>query len=199
MFNQQKQDEYVDQYKLLHSKPRVGPEGAPVIYGAGVRSTKRAKFLQEMITKYQVESLLDYGCGKGLAWTRDRLQDQLNIKVYLYDPAVDRFSKRPKGPRDMTWCADVMEHIPEENVQWVLEDIYKLSRKCVYFSIAMDLADAILPNGENAHCTVKPKEWWQEKIDQANTNKIFTHVDFLQKIDKKTRGRFTKETLELNQ
>jgi len=34
----------------------------------------------------------------------------------------------------------------------------------VYANIASYPAQKTLPNGENAHCTIRPAEWWLEKI-----------------------------------
>ena len=50
------------------------------------------------------------------------------------------------------------------------------AKKFVYLAICTRLAHAILPNGENAHCTVKEPDWWEKHIIKSNKNKIHTEV-----------------------
>jgi hypothetical protein len=38
------------------------------------------------------------------------------------------------------------------------------ARKFVFANIASYPAAKILPNGENAHCTIRPVEWWSQII-----------------------------------
>jgi hypothetical protein len=35
----------------------------------------------------------------------------------------------------------------------------------VFATVAMYPAGKTLPNGENAHCTIKPPDWWRALID----------------------------------
>ena len=37
-------------------------------------------------------------------------------------------------------------------------------------------ARQILPNGENAHCTLKPKQWWRYRIAETIKENIIVHV-----------------------
>ena len=69
-----------------------------------------------------------------------------------------------------------MEHIPESVIPEVFDYIFSHANKFVFLGICTRLAIAVLPNGENAHCTVKPIEWWADKINEHNQNKIYTHL-----------------------
>ena len=40
----------------------------------------------------------------------------------------------------------------------------------------MYLALQILPNGENAHCTLKPKQWWRHRMAETIKENIEVHV-----------------------
>ena len=37
-------------------------------------------------------------------------------------------------------------------------------------------ANTILPNGENAHCTLKPIQWWKDQFEKTIKENIETHV-----------------------
>ena len=56
----------------------------------------------------------------------------------------------------------------------VMKEIFEMAQKFVYLNIAMYPAITVLPNGENAHCTLKPKEWWNEKIFKHNQKQVYT-------------------------
>ena len=41
----------------------------------------------------------------------------------------------------------------------------------VFATIALYPAGKTLPNGENAHCTIRPPEWWKTLIDVVTANR----------------------------
>ena len=68
------------------------------------------------------------------------------------------------GPgADYTFCTDVMEHIPTEAVDAVLENI-RLVAPETYLSIAFqdDSCGALID--EPLHLTVRPYEWWLKEL-----------------------------------
>lgn len=119
------------------------------------------KYAQEIATAMEllgVKELLDYGAG------RQTLREALpQYVVHSYDPCIEHLSGEPE-PHDMVVCTDVMEHIEEDRVDNVLDHIKELTRKVVFFQISTRLARKTLPNGENAHICVHPKEWWLNKL-----------------------------------
>lgn len=62
---------------------------------------------------------------------------------------------------DLVLCVDVMEHIQEDKVEEVLEDLFS-SGRFVFLTITCYPARQILSNGKNAHYTVKDPSWWDE-------------------------------------
>ena len=62
---------------------------------------------------------------------------------------------------------DVLEHIPAEDIPWVLGELFSFADKFVFVTIAGYPAQKIMPNGENAHCTIAPMGWWQEQLNGA--------------------------------
>lgn len=122
--------------------------------------------IKDLIKATDSKSLLDYGCGKGYQYTKQNLHDRYfyGIMPTLYDPAVSTHNTLPEGKFDGVISTDVMEHVPEDQLDEVLEQIYNKATKFVYLGICTIPAKAVLPNGENAHCTVKPIDWWMNKI-----------------------------------
>jgi 2-polyprenyl-3-methyl-5-hydroxy-6-metoxy-1,4-benzoquinol methylase len=129
-----------------------------------------------LVEKLGVKTLLDYGCGKGLQYRAQNLKLRsgeiiASVKSYLgveriacYDPGVAEFQTFPEGKFDGVISTDVLEHCPEPDLPWILEEMFGAARLFVFANIASYPAGKTLPNGENAHCTVRPQEWWNEVI-----------------------------------
>lgn len=119
-----------------------------------------------LIRHSNIKTVIDYGCGQAGAWKQYDLKSLWRLEeVCLYDPGVEKYSVNPTYERDLVVCVDVMEHIPEHLVDQVLFDVCSLAEKAIFFSISTRPATKKLINGVNAHLTVKPREWWQEKIN----------------------------------
>lgn len=121
--------------------------------------------IAELITSTGSESLLDYGCGKGFQYIEDRVHVNWGgITPYLYDPGYLPYSVKPTIKFDGVICTDVAEHIPEEDVTSFLEDVISYANKFVFFSIGTNTSRKKLLDGRSVHLTVKPREWWLDKI-----------------------------------
>tara|TARA_Y100000782_G_C9986464_1_gene182499 strand:- start:179 stop:532 length:354 start_codon:yes stop_codon:yes gene_type:complete len=93
----------------------------------------------------------------------------------LYDPAITQFNKLPDGPFDGVISLDVLEHIPEKEIPQTLIDIFDRAKKFVFLGIDTSPAQAVLSNGENAHCTLKSLRWWVNMVNEHG-KKLYTHV-----------------------
>lgn len=132
--------------------------------------------IKMLVAQTKSTSLLDYGAGKGLVYrmrdiklrTGERIstvRDYLGIgRIVCYDPAVKELMELPKERFDGVVSTDVLEHCPQEDIPWIIEELFALARKFVFANIACYPASKKLPNGENAHCTIRPSAWWNEII-----------------------------------
>ena len=131
------------------------------------------QIIKNIIVLNNCESLLDYGCGKAKFYYESfktkqanypNLKDYWNIKINMYDPCFIKYDKFPISKTDIIICIDVLEHIPIEDIDWVLREIFLLTKKVIFFNIACYPAKALLPNGKNAHINIKNYKWWQKKL-----------------------------------
>ena len=130
-----------------------------------------------LIKSTKSKTALDYGCGNALHYIKDKIHLSWGLdKMGLYDPAILKWDCLPGDNFDCVICTDVLEHVPEREINKTLEEIFTLSNKCVYLNIAMYPARQILPNGENAHCTLKPIQWWRHRIAETIKENIIAHV-----------------------
>ncbi len=185
---------HVEGYKLINGSKRKPEESYDE------KSTKNFAFLiKEIIEINKIENMLDYGCGKAIYYKKSfdlnnnkisSLSNLWNIEINLYDPCFLEYSVFPQNKKfDLTICIDVLEHIPDQDIEWVLYKIFKVTNKYVFINVACHDAIALLPNGKNAHINVKNPEWWHEKI--LNLKKIFKNLKIICLCSLKKEGKLT--------
>jgi hypothetical protein len=123
----------------------------------GVGGGQYAKIVIDLVTNTKSRSVLDYGCGKGY------LAKALPFPIWEYDPCVSGKDESPR-PAEVVACLDVLEHIEEDRVDFVLKDLARCTRKVGYFIIHTGPSTKTLEDGRNAHILQKPKEWWEEQL-----------------------------------
>lgn len=135
--------------------------------------------IKSLIARTSANTVLDYGCGKGLQYdavpitgpdgtTYESVIDFWDVTaVHCYDPCYVPYSKLPEGRFDGVICTDVLEHCPEQDVPWIIDEIFGYAEQFVYANVACYPARKHLPNGENAHCTIKPAAWWEDILRSA--------------------------------
>ena len=121
-----------------------------------------------LIKENNIKTILDYGCGKAkfhsILFNNKKVPGSpMDINITPYDPAVPEFANKPTGQYDLVLCVDVMEHVQEDKVEEVLKDIFTFSNR-IFLTITCYEAIQNLPNGKNAHYTVKEPSWWEEKL-----------------------------------
>jgi hypothetical protein len=123
--------------------------------------------------EHEIKSVLDYGCG-GSDWERlsfdegtaKSAKDFFNLDAVSYYEPARGIDQRQKV--DCVSCFDVLEHVFISDVATVLRDILSYAQKLVVINIACYDAKAMLPNGENAHITVRDPMWWKGMLDSIS-------------------------------
>ena len=128
----------------------------------------------------QQTSVLDYGCGKAKLYDIAELEtpDGKTLRglkeiwgvneITLYDPGYEPYSQLPSGTFDGVICSDVLEHCPEEDIDWIIDELFAFADLYLICTIACYPATKFLPNGENAHITLKKPGWWIDKIQMLS-------------------------------
>ena len=127
--------------------------------------------VRRLIEQTNARSVLDYGAGKGVQYRLPIQVDGVDypsichfwggVTIACYEPALNGRKSLPAESFDGVVCTDVLEHIPQQDIPWVIEEIFSHARRFVFASIACYPAMARLPNGENAHVTIRSPEWWK--------------------------------------
>lgn len=127
----------------------------------GRTANKLLAYILPFVKEVAPKSILDFGCGKSALC--EALAAEVGAKPIKYDPAIPEISQKPAEQADMLINNDVLEHLPEADLDAVLAELRGYSNKAL-FTISTVLADVNLANGENAHCTVHPPEWWRDRL-----------------------------------
>ena len=124
-----------------------------------------------LIEKYQVGSILDFGCGKGhvVLALKEKYPD---VKVYGFDPGIESFDSLPEKV-DMIFSFDVLEHIEPELLDETIVDLARRTNKVMYHLIACHPAKKNLNDGRNAHLIVENPEWWKQKLQALPNWKMY--------------------------
>jgi hypothetical protein len=145
--------------------------------------------IKALIERTGARTLLDYGCGKGLQYELvgfdapglgriDSVVDYWDVdEIACYDPCHGPFSALPAGPFDGVLTTDVLEHCGEEDLRWIVGEMFGYARRFVFAAVASYPAKTHLPNGENAHVTIRPAEWWKAlftEVAQAHPGVVWS-------------------------
>lgn len=137
--------------------------------------------IKELVQATGAKTLLDYGAGKGLQYrpqpiiiegrrVADGVAEYWDVdEVHCYDPGYQPYSQLPQGKFDGVVCTDVLEHCPEEDLPWILDEILGYATSFAYLNVACFRARKSLPSGENAHVTIRSPEWWRDLVASRAT------------------------------
>lgn len=123
-----------------------------------------------------IKTILDYGCGESSLkkWVEDAgITDR---EWTMYDPGVAEFSQRPEGKFDLVITTDVLEHVEEEHVDSVLDDLNEFAGRYLFNEIACYLARAFFQSGpykgQDLHINLKAPDSWMLRLVRPEMNFI---------------------------
>ena len=144
---------YRAQLEAMHAKKGWGGDGKK-------HAAQTLAFAREL----DAGSILDYGCGRGALATA---LAESHLKIEGFDVGIPAKRVMPK-PADIVVCTDVIEHVEPKKLDNVLRHICLLSAKGAHLVIATRAANAVLPDGKNAHLIVKEADFWLQKVKELD-------------------------------
>jgi FkbM family methyltransferase len=134
--------------------------------------------IRQLVEMTGARTILDYGAGKGLQYrpqsvivdgrhVADGVAEYWDVdEVRCFDPGYAPHASLPEGQFDGVISTDVLEHCPQEDLAWIIDEILGYARTFVYLNVACFSAKKSLPTGENAHVTVREPEWWRRLLSE---------------------------------
>ncbi len=160
----------IEKYKLFHERGIKDLPGSRTFLGFSLE--KWIVTIKKIIEIHKCETIIDFGCGKGFLYNKKlkigneeyfSLSDFWKINnIYLYDPGVEEYSLYPQTKFDGLICTDVIEHIPESDILYFIDELFKLSKKFIFIVIATIPATKYFDDGKNIHLCLKNKEDWEK-------------------------------------
>jgi len=195
------------QYQALHRGGSQDRDLSAEQTYPGTSLFPHVRRIRRLIEATSAQEIMDYGAGKGLVYGLspldipgvgqvDTLIDFWDVNfVHCYDPCYEPHSKLPQEQFDGVISTDVMEHCPEEDLPWIVDEMFRYARKFVFANIAAYPAVMILPNGENAHITIRPLDWWRELFAETGARHpaIGWHIVVQRLIDTPQGRRLLEE------
>jgi len=166
-------------YRVMHQEGERFLGVPPEKTFPGSSLPAQAERIKRLIVQSGALTVLDYGSGKGKQYEPHAIRDTTGAtwtdvidywgvdEVVCYDPCYAPFSELPTGSFDGVICTDVLEHCPEEDVPWIVDELFSYATRFVFANVACFPARKRLPTGENAHCTIRPPDWWEALLKDA--------------------------------
>lgn len=159
---------YLEDYKKLHENPKAFTGGSTYAF---------REYIRELVDETESESILDFGCGKARHILVDRYDLYWGVDVDLYEPAIEEFSQLKSDTYDGVICMSVLEHIPEEDLDEALEDIFSRARKFVLLIIDnYPSRNNKLLDGRGVHITLHDENWWRDRISKFMREDLILEV-----------------------
>jgi len=142
----------IDEYRTLHATT-----------GWGGTSVKNLRYLRPLVRVLNPASVIDYGCGKSILLDELRVPG-LDIRD-RYDPAIPEIATLPDRRYDLLINVDVLEHIPEEDLDGVIAEMAGLADEAI---LVVDTRPAalVLEDGRNAHVSLYDHHWWKARLER---------------------------------
>lgn len=130
----------------------------------GSASVAYAPLVARVVESLKINTLLDYGAGKGRLAASLATVCRHPVRVIPYDPAIPDWAASP-APAEMVASIDVLEHIEPECLDAVLDDLQRVMLRVGFLSIHTGPARKLLADGRNAHLIQAPPAWWLPQLE----------------------------------
>lgn len=151
--------------------------------------------IKNFISDNRPASVLDFGCAHGDLITQLKSEFPA-IEFHGYDPGVEKFNIFPRSKYDCVISNDVIEHIEPNFLDQTLNSIDQLFTNQCWLIIACYPARKMLPDGRNAHLTIKDPDWWTKKIcEMMPTSRIIKQEVVIKNPNDDVKDKRTKKTL----
>lgn len=109
-----------------------------------------------LIPERERRRVLDFGCGP-----RGGLAEALGDSAIPYDPYVERYASGPWDRQfDVVFSSDVLEHMTPSEIREFVRKVNDSTARYLFLAVSTRPAVKCLPNGANAHLTVRSADWW---------------------------------------
>lgn len=149
----------------------------------GFSLLQHAQEIGEVVQRHRAVNLLDYGSGAGDAYrTPHKVHERWGLRrerIHLYDPSFKHIDTPiPVGAKfSGVICSDVLEHVPEADVDVLVDTLFSHAIDFVWASVCCRPAKKFFADGTNMHVTIHPLQWWHDTFAERCEGQTFYLVE----------------------
>lgn len=91
-------------------------------------------FIKEIISTHKVKTILDFGAGKGIQYSKYNLDKEFNCDVTVYDPCIHGLENWPTGKYDLVMALDCISLIDIHDLPWMYNEFTNWASKAVFIT-----------------------------------------------------------------
>ena len=136
---------------------------------SGKGTLQYTDYLKNLIKRHNIKTILDFGSGKGIQYTKFQLDKLLAVEVMCYDPCIHGLEKWPNGQFDMVIALDCITLAGKNNLPWLYSEFSKWAQKCVYIASQVESPGKLEKQNylEDENKVVYPEDLIIESIDMS--------------------------------
>ena len=90
--------------------------------------------IKEIVETNNIKTVLDFGCGKGLQYSKFNLDKDLGFTVTAYDPCIHGLENWPTGKFDLVMALDCISLIDVKDYRWIYQNFVQWADKAVFIA-----------------------------------------------------------------
>lgn len=125
--------------------------------------------LQQLLEREGTRTILHWGFGTAgeIPPFLANMCEQAGVRVETCDPADPAHGTPPSAEFDGVVCAGGLDHLPDEDVPWVIDEMFRRARTFVYTAVHDDPPARTLADGSELVGRARGREWWNELYGAA--------------------------------
>lgn len=172
--------EYQEQLRKEHDGSKWGSTGGRY---------SGADIVDVLHDRRYLETVLDFGAGKGTLGEYVQGNLHREIKWHDYDPGMVDIDVMPSGQFDCVVSSDVLEHVEPERLMDTLETLASKAKKVIITDIACYPTGKVFGEGpyigQDMHLSIHEPIWWREQFD-----KLGLHLAEYEHRSKFSKGKY---------
>ena len=168
----------VDHLRTIGNRPLV----------RGASATEKDSSADDLIAKTSAKSILEYrlGAGGGESGVSPKPTDQRNgHAVRRYNPAIPTLAETPVGKFDGVVCTGGLQYLPNADITWVIEELFRYARRFVSVRIEDHRQAKILLDGTRVVVRSRGPSWWFRQFEDLSAR----HPEIHWRLELETRTK----------
>jgi len=123
--------------------------------------------LRQLIERNSTRNILNWGFGSGVGIPSflEDLCAASGVQVETCDPADPEHATLASAEFDGVVCAGGLDYLPDEDVPWVIDEMFRRARGFIHLTIYDDPPPRTLPDGTRLSGRRRGRAWWNTLCD----------------------------------